>query len=162
MTNFFDNKDRVGAFLILAFSLFYLRSSLSIPVDSFDAEIGFTSKTLPIFLGSCALVISLLLLFISFFQSEGQSISKGARDYDWKPVLALILLMAAYVMLFSYLGFVLASALFLQSAFALLGERRLLVGISVSLGLVLALWLLLTHVFGLYLDGGTLYRVFVS
>ena len=162
MTKFFDNRDCVGAFLILAFSLFYLRSSMSIPVDSFDAEIGFTSKTLPIFLGSCAFAISLLLLFISYLQSEGEAISEGARDYDWKPVLALILLMAAYVALFSYLGFVLASALFLQSAFFLLGERRLLVSISVSLGLVLFLWLLLTQVFGLYLDGGTLYRVFVS
>ena len=135
---------------------------MSIPVDSFDAEIGFTSNTLPIFLGSCAFAISLLLLFISYLQSEGEAISEGARDYDWKLVLALILLMAAYVALFSYLGFVLASALFLQSAFFLLGERRLLVSISVSLGLVLFLWLLLTQVFGLYLDGGTLYRVFVS
>ena len=162
MTNFFDNKDRVGTSLILAFSLFYLRSSLSIPVDSFDAEIGFTSKTLPIFLGSCAFAISLLLLFISYLQSEGEAISEGARDYDWKLVLALILLMAAYVALFSYLGFVLASALFLQSAFFLLGERRLLVSISVSLGLVLFLWLLLTQVFSLYLDGGTLYRVLGS
>jgi len=162
MTNFFDNKDRVGASLILAFSLFYLRSSLSIPVDSFDAEIGFTSKTLPIFLGSCAFAISLLLLFISYLQPEGESISEGARDYNLKPVLGLILLMAAYVALFSYLGFVLASALFLQSAFFLLGERRLLVSVSVSLGLVLFLWLLLTQVFGLYLDGGTLYRVFGS
>lgn len=162
MTNFFDNKDRVGASLISAFSLFYLRSSLSIPVDSFDTEIGFTSKTLPIFLGSSAFVISLLLLLISYLQSEGESISESARNYDWKPVLALILLMTAYVAIFSYLGFVLASALFLQSAFFLLGERRLLVSISVSLGLVLFLWLILTHVFGLYLDEGTLYRVFVS
>ena len=162
MTNFFDNKDRVGTFLILAFSLFYLRSSLSIPVDSFDAEIGFTSKTLPIFLGSCALVISLLLLFISYLKSEGDSISEGVPGYDWKPVLALILLMAAYVTLFSFLGFVLASALFLQSAFFLLGERRLFVSLSVSLGLVLFLWLLLTQVFGLYLDEGTLYRVLGS
>ena len=162
MTNFFDNKDRVGASLILAFSLFYLRSSLSIPVDSFDAEIGFTSKTLPIFLGACAFAISLLLFFISYLQPEGESISEGARDYKVKPVLGLILLMAAYVALFSYLGFVLASALFLQSAFFLLGERRLLVSVSVSLGLVLFLWLLLTQVFGLYLDGGTLYRVFGS
>ena len=162
MTKFFDNKDRVGAVLILAFSLFYLRSSMSIPVNSFDAEIGFTSKTLPIFLGSCALVISLLLLFISYLKSEGDSISEGVPGYDWKPVLALILLMATYVTLFSFLGFVLASALFLQSAFFLLGERRLFVSLSVSLGLVLFLWLLLTQVFGLYLDEGTLYRVLGS
>ena len=139
-----------------------MRSSWSISIDPFDAEIGFTSKTLPIFLGSCALVISLLLLFISYLKSEGDSISDGVPGYDWKPVLALILLMAAYVTLFSFLGFVLASALFLQSAFFLLGERRLFVSLSVSLGLVLFLWLLLTQVFGLYLDEGTLYRVLGS
>lgn len=162
MTKFFDNKDRVGASLILAFSLFYLRSSWSIPIDPFDAQVGFTSKTLPIFLGSCAFVISLLLLFISYLKSEGDSILEGIRGYDWRPVLALILLMTAYVTLFSFLGFVLASALFLQSAFFLLGERRLFVSLSVSLGLVLFLWLLLTQVFGLYLDEGTLYRVLGS
>jgi putative tricarboxylic transport membrane protein len=73
-------------------------------------------------------------------------------------MLALILLMAVYVTTFNYLGFVLASALFLQIAFMLLGERRLLLSVCVSLGLILLLWFILTQIFGLYLDSGTLYR----
>lgn len=158
MIDFFDHKERLGAFLLLIFSLFYLRSSLYIPVDPFDAEIGFTSQTLPKFLGACAILVSMLLLFTPHFQLKRESISEDVHHYDWMPMLALILLMAVYVTLFNYLGFVLASALFLQAAFYLLGERRLLVSASVSLGLVLFLWLLLTQVFGLYLDGGVLYR----
>jgi hypothetical protein len=52
--NYLQNRDRLGAFLLLIFSLFYLRSAFHIPVDPFDAELGFTSKTLPIGLSACA------------------------------------------------------------------------------------------------------------
>ena len=58
------NRDRLGAFLLLVFSLFYLRSAFLIPVDAFDAELGFTSQTLPIGLAACAILVSTLLLFI--------------------------------------------------------------------------------------------------
>ena len=65
--------------------------------------------------------------------------------------------MAVYAAVFSYLGFVVSSVLFLQAAFVVLDERRLLISASVSLGLVLFLWIFLTRVFGLYLDKGALF-----
>ena len=54
-------------------------------------------------------------------------------------------------------GFVIASVLFLQAAFFVLGERRFLISVSVSVGLVFFLWIFLTRVFGLYLDTGALF-----
>ena len=158
MMHFFDNKERLGALILLAFSLVYLLSSIDIPVDPFDLEVGFTSRTLPIFLSVSAIFVSILLVFFSVFDSEAEPVSDEFSHVGWKPMLALILLMTVYVTTFNYLGFVLASALFLQIAFLLLGERRLLLSACISLGLILFLWLILTQVFGLYLDSGVLYR----
>ena len=158
MMYFFDHKDRLGAFILLVFSLIYLRSSMDIPLDPFDLEVGFTSRSLPIFLSVSAIFISILLVFFSVFDSEAKPVSDELSHIGWKPMLALILLMAVYVTTFNYLGFVLASVLFLQIAFMLLGERRLLLSVCVSLGLILFLWFILTQIFGLYLDSGTLYR----
>ena len=155
---FFDHKDRLGAFILLVFSLIYLRSSMDIPLDPFDLEVGFTSRSLPIFLSVSAIFISILLVFFSVYDSEAKPVSDELSHIGWRPMLALILLMAVYVTTFNYLGFVLASALFLQIAFMLLGERRLLLSVCVSLGLILFLWFILTQIFGLYLDSGTLYR----
>lgn len=156
--HFFDHKDRLGAFILLVFSLIYLRSSMDIPLDPFDLEVGFTSRSLPIFLSVSAIFISILLVFFSVFDSDAKPVSDELSHIGWKPMLALILLMAVYVTTFNYLGFVLASALFLQIAFMLLGERRLLLSVCVSLGLILLLWFILTQIFGLYLDSGMLYR----
>ncbi len=158
MMYFFDNKDRLGAFILLVFSLIYLRSSMDIPLDPFDLEVGFTSRSLPIFLSVSAIFISILLVFFSVFDSDAKPVSDELSHIGWKPMLALILLMAVYVTTFNYLGFVLASVLFLQIAFMLLGERRLLLSVCVSLGLILLLWFILTQIFGLYLDSGMLYR----
>ena len=158
MMYFFDNKDRLGAFILLVFSLIYLRSSMDIPLDPFDLEVGFTSRSLPIFLSVSAIFISILLVFFSVYDSEAKPVSDELSHIGWRPMLALILLMAVYVTTFNYLGFVLASVLFLQIAFMLLGERRLLLSVCVSLGLILLLWFILTQIFGLYLDSGTLYR----
>ena len=158
MMYFFDNKDRLGAFILLVFSLIYLRSSMDIPLDPFDLEVGFTSRSLPVFLSVSAIFISILLVFFSVYDSEAKPVSDELSHSGWRPMLALILLMAVYVTTFNYLGFVLASALFLQIAFMLLGERRLLLSVCVSLGLILFLWFILSQVFGLYLDSGTLYR----
>ena len=158
MMYFFDHKDRLGAFILLVFSLIYLRSSMDIPLDPFDLEVGFTSRSLPIFLSVSAIFISIFLVFFSVFDSDAKPVSDELSHIGWKPMLALILLMAVYVTTFNYLGFVLASALFLQIAFMLLGERRLLLSVCVSLGLILLLWFILTQIFGLYLDSGMLYR----
>ena len=155
--SYLKNRDRLGALLLLAFSLFYLRSAFFIPVDPFDVELGFTSKTLPIGLAVCAILVSTLLLFIPVSDRNSPNVAEVVRHYCWKPTLVLILLMVVYAAVFSYLGFVVSSVLFLQAAFVVLGERRLLISASVSLGLVLFLWMFLTRVFGLYLDKGALF-----
>ena len=155
--NHLQNKDRLGAFLLLISSLFYLRSAFQIPVDPFDAELGFTSKTLPIGLAVCAILVSTLLLLVPVSNQDSANVADTIRHYRWKPMLTLILLMGAYAAAFNYLGFLVAGVLFLQAAFIVLGERRFLVSLSISVGLVSFLWIFLTRVFGLYLDKGALF-----
>ena len=162
MIRFFDDKERLGASILLVFSLFYLRNALNISADPFDMQFGFTSKTLPVFLATTAIFISLSLLFLSCFRKEKKSLLAPARNLNWIPMLSLIMLMAIYIAAFDYLGFLLSNVLFLQSGFLLLGERRLLLSISISLGLVIGLWFLLTQVFGLYLDSGSFYHALRS
>jgi hypothetical protein len=61
-------------------------------------------------------------------------------------------------LLFSKLGFVFSSYLFLHASFLVLGERRILVSGVIAASLVVFLWLMLTRVFGIFLDSGDLYR----
>ena len=158
MMRFFDDKERLGTSILLIFSVFYLRHALEISVDPFDMQFGFTSKTLPIFLATTAILVSLYLLFLSFFRARKESLLATVGNLNWIPMLSLIMLMAIYIAVFDYLGFLLSNVLFLLSGFFLLGERRLILSISISLGLVIGLWLLLTQVFGLYLDSGSFYH----
>ena len=109
-------------------------------MDPFDVELGFTSKTLPIGLAACAILVSTLLLFIPVSDRNSPNVAEVVRHYRWKPTLVLILLMAVYAAVFSYLGFVVSSVLFLQAAFVVLGERRLMISASVSWSCVV-LWI---------------------
>ena len=154
---FLDNKDRIGVFLVLLFSVFYLRSAFLIPLDPFDVELGFTARTLPFGLAVGAIVVSTLLLFSPGSDRASASVANVVRHYHWKPMLALTVLMGVYAAVFDFLGFLVAGVLFLQTAFFVLGERRILTSVSISVGLVLFLWVVLTQVFGLYLDNGALF-----
>lgn len=152
-----DNKQRVGALLLLAFSVAYLRLAMSIPVDPTGSHEVFSARTLPLGLSAATILLSLLQLVLPAAGDE--KISDAARGLSWRPAVLLVVLMAAYALLFEVLGFVLASVLFLQAGFVILGERRWLRSLAVSTGLVVFMWFVLSRVFGLYLDSGAIFRV---
>ena len=154
-----DNKNRVGALLILLFALAYLRQALNIPMDAAGADEVFNAKTLPVGLAVAAIVMSIAQLVLPAAANDGQRISLTVRGFQWRPTLLLILLTVVYTLVFAILGFLIASVLFLLAGFFVLGERRVLRGLAVSSGLVGFLWMMLTQVFGLYLDSGALLRL---
>lgn len=157
-----DNKDRVGGLLILAFSLVYLRYALVLPLDPLAGGETFTSRTMPIGLSIAAIAFSIIQIFISVQARDGNRISDAVQGFNWLPTLLLILLMAAYSLLFDFLGFIVASYLFLHIGFLILGERRILLSTIVAGGLVAFLWVMLVQVFGLYLDSGNVFRAMVG
>lgn len=157
-TRVLDDKNRIGALLLLIFALAYLRQALTIPLDPAAESVAFTARSLPIGLAGATILLSLVQLLWPRVEGDGLRLSVAVQGFRWRPTLLLTLLMAAYALTFEFLGFLAASALFLLGGFLVLGERRILLSIAVSAGLVVSLWALLTRVFGLYLDGGALYR----
>ena len=153
-----DNKDRAGALLILAFSMVYLRYALVLPLDPTATDESFNARTLPTGLAIAAILFSLVQLALPSRATDVR-ISSAVKGFNWKPMLLLIVAMGVYSLVFDALGFALSSFLFLQVGFLILGERRYLLSAAVAAGLVTFLWVILTQVFGLYLDAGDLYRL---
>ncbi|MEM7502784.1 MAG: tripartite tricarboxylate transporter TctB family protein [Pseudomonadota bacterium] len=157
-----DNKDRIGALLLLTFSVTYLRYAWVLPLDPTATDSSFTARTLPIGLAGMAIFFSLIQLATSLRPRPDSSISDSVRGFRWRPTVLLVSAMAGYALLFEKLGFILGSFLFLLLGFLILGERRLLLSAAVAAGLVGFLWVLLTQAFGLYLDSGDLYRLLIG
>ncbi|MDG1773582.1 MAG: tripartite tricarboxylate transporter TctB family protein [Oceanicoccus sp.] len=157
-----DNKDKVGAALLLVFALFYFRYSFDIPADPTAVGEFFTPRTLPTGLAILTIICSLVQLFMPANDSENLSIRDAVAGYQWKPMILLTSLMVVYSLSFSFLGFILATLLFLCIGFIILGEKRLMLCFSIAAGLVLFMWGMLTQLFGLYLDDGSLYRIILE
>jgi len=153
-----NNKDRFGSLLLLAFSFVYLRYALDLPIDPTAGDESFSARTLPVGLSVAAIAFALAELFLSTRRANDCRISEAVDGFRWGPTLLLVLLMGLYSFVFDTLGFILSSYLFLQFGFLILGERRVLLSVIVAVSLVIFLWLMLTQVFGIYLDPGDLYR----
>lgn len=151
----FDNRDRVGALLLLAFSLFYLTQTAQVPLDPTAQDEVFTPRTLPTGLAIATVLFCILQIA---FSRDSHSISSAVTGFRWKPTLLLTALMLAYSLLLNFLGFLLATVLFLYGGFSVLGERNLWLSASVATGLSVFMWFVLTQLFDLYLDSGTLFR----
>ena len=152
-----NNRSKIGSLLILIFSISYLRHSLTIQLDPTAVDIVFTPRTMPIGLATISILCALFQLF---FTKENHDVPlwQTINKSNWKPLLALIALMTIYALCFNFLGFVIGSILFLLAGFYVLGERRIILSLSIAIGLIGFLWLLLSQVFGLYLDNGHLIR----
>lgn len=164
------NKDRIGALLLLAFAIFYLRQSFKIELDPTATDVLLTSRTLPISLAILAIICSLIQLFIpASWSQDGAAKSMSVRSFidalnelQWRKVVLLIALMTVYALVFGYLGFVTATFGFLVGGFYILGERRFLLVIAIAGGLIFGMWLLLAQLFGLYLDPGEVFRLLAN
>jgi len=154
-----DNRDRVGSILILLFSFFYLRFIFEIPFDPTAGDAFFTPRTLPTGLAVLTIVCAFFQLFLPVKTGEELSLRKAVEGFEWMPMISLLLLMLVYSLSFNFFGFAVATFLFLLGGFSILGERRLKVSISVAGGLTLFMWGVLTQLFDLYLDSGSLYRL---
>ena len=136
----------------------YLRLAFDLPLDEFAGEESFSARTLPIGLAVAAVVFSVIQLFLSRHTAPGQGLRESVAGFEWRPAVLLIVAMALYAWAFQFLGFALASFVFLFIGFLILGERRYVLSAIVAASLVAFLWVVLTQVFGLFVDVGDLYR----
>lgn len=148
-------RDRVGAMIFLLVCLCYGYQTSQIPLFPGDEYEPFTARTLPTLLTFIGIGLSLLLLV------TGQpDVKSGAVvEFNWKLLTGFLVLMALYGVGLTYLGFVIATSLFLLAGFYLLGERRKAVLFGASFPFVLAFYLLLTQGLDIYLEPGVIFTI---
>lgn len=156
-------KNAIGSIFFLAFSSFYFFNVFSIkkmPGNQFEVM---TASTFPYYLGLSGIVISLLILILSYIKKETDFLSMDyLKSLDFKTTLYFIAAMMFYGFTIRSLGFIIATIIFLCIGFILLKEKNikriLIISCSVSIGF----YLLLNNVLGVYIDPGLLYEYFVG
>ena len=140
-------KDRIGALLLLAFSLVYGYLSQSIRLLPFQQNVAFHARTMPEILTVLAVVLALLLLLMPPSQDKlslsGLKLGKG---------LLFLVLMSIYGLTLRPLGFIISTSLFLIIGYVLLGERRPLPLLLASVPLVVVFWLLMTKGLDVFIE----------
>jgi len=147
------NRDRIAGLIFLIFCLAYGYQTTIIPLFPGDEYEAFTARTLPWMLTVAGIFLSLLLIVMAQ-PNEKSGVLLG---FDWRLLIIFVLLMIAYGFGLTWLGFVLATSLFLLAGFWALGERRKTVLFGASFPFVTAFWLLLTQVLDIYLEPGYLW-----
>jgi len=151
------SRDRVSGLIFLLVCLIYGYQATQIQLFPGDEYEAFTARTLPYLLTAAGIVMSLLLIVMSPAAPCNESACENESRLDWRLLSAFVLLMAAYGLGLTWLGFVLATSLFLLGGFWLLGERRKAVLLGASFPFVTLFWLLLTKVLDIYLEPGYLF-----
>jgi len=147
------SRDRVGGLIFLIFSLAYGYQTTIIPLFPGDEYEAFTARTLPWMLTGAGVFLSLLLIVMA----QPNEKSGAILGFDWRLLIIFVVLMIAYGFGLTWLGFVLATSLFLLAGFWVLGERRKSVLFGASFPFVTGFWLLLTQVLDIYLEPGYLF-----
>ncbi|MCY0967112.1 tripartite tricarboxylate transporter TctB family protein [Parathalassolituus penaei] len=146
-------RDHVGGLLFLLLSVLYgwfIQDIALLPGDDLEP---FHARTLPTALAWIGGVLSVLLIV-----TAGPVSVRPENDGRWYIGLTagLLLLVVVFGLVLKWLGFLVATILFLAGGFWLLGERRPRMIAAVAIPFSVILWLLLTQALGVYLAPGKL------
>ncbi len=139
------NSDRIGALLLLAFSIAYGALTFQIPLLPFQARAAFTARTMPEALAVLGIVLSLLVLIRPASADRPQ-----IAGFHWWRATMICALMVAYGLGIREGGFLLSTSFFLIGGFLVLGERRPAIVFGASVPVVIAFWLLMSQLLGVY------------
>ena len=140
-------RDRIGALLMLVFSLFYWLQIDDIKILAFQASSAMTGRTIPEILAALGVGLSLLALLRP--SSNEKLVLTG---FQWRRAALICLLMIAYGFTVRPVGFLISTSLFLIGSIVVLGERRLWVILVASVPLVILFWALMTQVLGVFIE----------
>ncbi|GGF02879.1 tripartite tricarboxylate transporter TctB family protein [Stappia taiwanensis] len=161
-------RDRLGALLMLVFSLGYGVMIFDIPLLPFQANQAFTARTMPQALSVLGIVLSLALLLrpVSAAETNEEAAwrqamrqllrptpadEEGRRTHPLVRVALLCALMVVYGLTVRPFGFLLSTTVFLAGGMFVLGERRLWLLLGVSIAVTLFFWVLMTQFLGVYI-----------
>ncbi|MGY5450236.1 tripartite tricarboxylate transporter TctB family protein [Agarivorans sp. MS3-6] len=149
------SNQRIGGLIFLLFSLFYGYFSYDIPLFSGAEFEPFTPRTLPQFLALSGITCSAILLI-----TGGSDFRVSVKHLVWQPVAKLLVAMFAYGLLVNWLGFVLATIIFLVVSFRVMGETKHKKAATVAVIFTVVFWALLTQILDIYLEPGQLWHWF--
>ncbi len=148
---------------IAALVLFVLFAAYGIQATQIDVFPGqelepFKPKTMPYALAICGMLLCVVRILQTLRDSLPEVV--GWHTYDWRRAVILCAVMLAYGLLFTPLGFIPATALFLLAGFYTLGERQVIVLLLLPVGFSFFFWALMTQLLGLYLAPGDWWPLF--
>lgn len=146
-------KDHIGGLVFLCLSVLYGYYAGDIALLPGDEYEPFHARTLPDALAWMGGVLSLTLLITAKQDSNNRLSLKG---YDFALVAKLLLLVVLFALGLEWLGFLVATTLFLMAGFWLLGERRLKIILLSSFPFALFIWFSLAKLLDIYLAPGKL------
>lgn len=156
-------KNAIGSIFFLAFSSFYFFNVFSIkkmPGSQFEVM---TASTFPFYIGLGGIIISLLILILSFINKDNDFLSIDyLKKLDFKTTIYFIFAMIFYGFTIRTLGFIISTIIFLTIGFLLLKEKNIKRILLISCGVSIGFYLLLNNVLGVYIDPGMIYEYFVG
>ena len=151
-------REKVGALVMLLFSLAYGLLALKIPLSFMAQNEFFTSRTMPYALAVLGFILSLLILLLPTVDPEGKkTLKEETHGMDWKKAILLVVAMIIYGLVMKWLGFIISSIVFLMIGFYVLGERNLKRMALASIPLVILLWFIMSSLLGVYIAPGELF-----
>ena len=141
------SKERIGGVLLLIFCLVYAVVSQKITLLPMQARAAFHARTMPEVLSVLGIGLSMLVILF-----PGSQVRPQFSGFKWGILAVFLVLMSAYGLSIRPMGFILSTSVFLIAGFALLGERSPLKLLLVSLPLVIAFWVLMTHGLDIFLE----------
>ena len=113
---------------------------------------------MPYSLSILGIILSLLILVLPTGDPSGKrTLKEETAGMDWKKAILLVVAMVVYGLIMKWLGFILASILFLMAGFYILGERKFKKMILAAVPLVVLLWFIMSTLLGVYIAPGELF-----
>ena len=111
-------REKVGAMVILLFSIAYGYLATKIPLTFLSQQETFTARTMPYALSAAGIVFSILIIVLPTTDPSGRkTLGEETKGMDWKTSVQLIILMLLFGLVMKWLGFILSSILFLMEGF---------------------------------------------
>ncbi len=152
------SKERIGALFFLALAILYGYYGSEIQLFPGEELEAMNARTLPYAITILTVVLAIFLLVTANPDSEDEA----HQATEWKLVVTLIGLTVLYGLALDWLGFLLATILFLICGFRILGVTSWRMLLQVSVPFVVIFWAGLTQGLDIYLAPGRLFASLFS
>jgi len=133
----------------LVISLSYGWGASLITLDFWSEQEAFNARSLPYGLSVSGIIISLLLILTPDDRPQWQMLGQ----LNWRPALLLLGLLTIYSIIFEWLGYFLATVLFLGGGFWILGQRKIHQNLMIAVPVTGIFWVVM-DLLGIYLAPG--------